>query len=103
MTWTLRVYDADGTEIGWATVEPLDYWVDDTHPDSIFIDATIDMVPREIVREARINWIAEDGEYHPEMVEIIRENDTPARDRLDSAGMTCVREGWADHYELADE
>ena len=30
MTWTLRLYDSDGTEIGWVTAGPYEYAI--THP-----------------------------------------------------------------------
>lgn len=32
MTWTLRFYDGDGTEIGWVTADP--WTVQITHPDA---------------------------------------------------------------------
>jgi hypothetical protein len=31
MTWTVRAYDSDGTEIGWVTINPYEYEI--THPD----------------------------------------------------------------------
>ncbi|NUC72546.1 hypothetical protein HTZ84_09530 [Haloterrigena sp. SYSU A558-1] len=103
MTWTLRLYDADGDEIGWATCDPLDYWVDESHPDAVFIDAMIDMEATEVSESAPTRWVAEDGAVYPTMDTVIEPNETPHEDRLEQAGVSCVREGWADRYELNDE
>ncbi|QRV15027.1 hypothetical protein JMJ58_19290 [Haloterrigena salifodinae] len=103
MTWTLRLLDADGTEVGWATADPHEYEVDSSLPDAEMVDAMLDMMGTETSSSAPHDWVAEDGVVNPRMTEFVAPNETPARDRLEECAVALVREGWVADYELADE
>lgn len=103
MAWRLRLLDDAGEVVGWATIDPLDYWVDESHPNADFLGAMLDQRPGEISVSAPVDWVTEDGETHPRMSTVVSENDAPPRDRLEATGSSCVHEGWVAGYEVLKE
>jgi hypothetical protein len=103
MTWKLYLYDADENEVGWATVDPHDYWVDPELPDADPVSANLRMLGLNDSVRSPQGWVSEDGASYPVMETVIEEDNTPHRDRLEQCAADLQHEGWVAAYELSDE
>jgi hypothetical protein len=104
MTWTVRFYDETDTEVGWATMEPVDWWVDPSLPDSDRMVKYIESnsYDDKLVHDSRV-VTDENGRPAMEMGEMIVPDERTPLQRTRHLGKLFVQKGYVDRYELADE
>jgi len=103
MVWHLELFDDAGDVVGWATVDPHEYWVDPELPDRSRVDAMLNMMGLNDSVRSPPRWISEDGASYPVMETVIEEDNTPHRDRLEQCAADVQYEGWVAAYEITEE